>query len=154
MYLLKEISIRMLMPHKKWNSLKVMYIIQMLVLLIKVTQVEKNSFILSNVISIKSKRRIIMGKDNINYLIKDITQENNSDISVNQKNVIIIYCDSSSSGIASLNSLEEILGEDFNLEVDEKGEVRLNEERMEVKEFKDGSKALFLGTEEIKTGKD
>lgn len=95
-----------------------------------------------------------MGKDNINYLIKDITQENNSDISVNQKNVIIIYCDSSSSGIASLNSLEEILGEDFNLEVDEKGEVRLNEERMEVKEFKDGSKALFLGTEEIKTGKD
>ncbi|OCL25766.1 hypothetical protein U472_15715 [Orenia metallireducens] len=91
--------------------------------------------------------------DNINHLIKDITQENNSDISVNQKNIIIIYCDPSSSGILNLNSLEEILGEDFNLEVDEKGDVRLNDERMGVKEFKDGSKALFLGTEEVKTDK-
>ncbi|PRX26474.1 hypothetical protein BX659_12065 [Orenia metallireducens] len=95
-----------------------------------------------------------MDKDDINCLIKDITQENNSDISVNQKNIIIIYCDSSSAGILNLNSLQEILGEDFNLEVDEKGEVRLNNERMEVKDFKDGSKALFLGTEEIKTDKD
>jgi hypothetical protein len=94
-----------------------------------------------------------MEKDNINYLIKDITQENNSDISVNQKNIIIIYFDSSSAGIPNLSSLQEILGEEFNLEVDEKGEVRLNNERMAVKEFKDGSKALFLGTEEINTDK-
>lgn len=91
-----------------------------------------------------------MEKEKGKFLIKDINQDNSADIYVNQKNIIIFYADASPGGVPNLNVLEEVLGGEFNLEVDESGEVRLNSEKMEVKELSDGSRVFMISQEDIK----
>ncbi|GAB6099752.1 hypothetical protein JCM16358_16310 [Halanaerocella petrolearia] len=95
-------------------------------------------------------------KDNINnsYIEGDIRQRNDSDIYVTQKNYIVILTGDSDNSVPNLKPLEDILGEDFNLAIDEKGEVIFNSEKMDVKDLEDGAKAFIFEEEEVEIEKE
>jgi uncharacterized pyridoxamine 5'-phosphate oxidase family protein len=84
-------------------------------------------------------------------LIKDIKQNNNANICVEQKNIIIICSDIFNEANFNSNQIEEILGEQFKLEINELGEIKLNGNPMEVKELDDGLNAFVLEEEEVVT---
>ncbi|MGM0369092.1 MAG: hypothetical protein ACQEP9_01580 [Bacillota bacterium] len=84
-------------------------------------------------------------------IIKDIKQNNNANICVEQKNIIIICSDIFSEANFNSNQIEEILGEQFKLEINELGEIKLNGNPMEVKELDNGLNAFVLEEEEVVT---
>jgi hypothetical protein len=84
-------------------------------------------------------------------LIKVIKQNNNANICVEQKNIIIICSDIFNEANFNSNQIEEILGEQFKLEINELGEIKLNGNPMEVKELDDGLNAFVLEEEEVVT---
>ncbi|GAB6138967.1 hypothetical protein [Halanaerobaculum tunisiense] len=92
-----------------------------------------------------------MNQDEFEYYLKDINQANDSEVDVTQKNIVIFYFDSSSSSVPDLEPLEEIIGEELNLIIDEQGKVIFNEQEIEVKELEEGAKAFVLEEEEVKT---
>lgn len=96
-------------------------------------------------------RRDRMNQDEFEYYLKDINQANDSEVDVTQKNIVIFYFDSSSSSVPDLEPLEEIIGEELNLIIDEQGKVIFNEQEIEVKELEEGAKAFVLEEEEVKT---
>ena len=83
-------------------------------------------------------------------LIKDITQNNDAGVSIQQKNIIII-CSDIFNNETNLESeqLEDILGEEFKLEINERGEVKLNDKAMQIKKLDKGLSALVLEEEVV-----
>ena len=83
-------------------------------------------------------------------LIKDITQNNDAGVSIQQKNIIII-CSDIFNNETNLESeqLEDILGEEFKLEINERGEVKLNDKAMQIKKLEKGLSALVLEEEVV-----
>lgn len=84
-------------------------------------------------------------------LIKDITQNNDAYVCVQQKNIIIICSDNFNEFNLKSEQLIDILGDDFKLEINERGEVKLNGNPMEVKELEDGLNAFVFKEEEVVT---
>ncbi|MBM7556613.1 hypothetical protein [Halanaerobacter jeridensis] len=82
-------------------------------------------------------------------LIKDITQNNDAGVSIQQKNIIIICSDIFNETNLESEQLEDILGEKFKLEINERGEVRLNNKAMQIKKLENGLNALVLEEEVV-----
>ena len=82
-------------------------------------------------------------------LIKDITQNNDAGVSIQQKNIIIICSDIFNETNLESEQLEDILGEKFKLEINERGEVKLNNKAMQIKKLENGLNALVLEEEVV-----
>ena len=85
--------------------------------------------------------------EQLDCCVKDIKQNNDTKVDITQKNITIVYFDDSNSLIPNLKPLEDILDEGLELEIDEKGNIKLNNEEMQVKELENGARVLICEEE-------